>query len=917
MLGPIEVWASGRPVDVGAARQRAVLAALAVDVGRPVRPESLLDRVWGERLPLRAQHSLHVYISRIRQALETSGAAGAVVRRSGGYLLNLPIEAVDCSHFRSLVRQASQSDVDPAERIPLLTHALALWHGEPLAGLPGDWAARERQAWQRQRIDATLRWAAAKLVVGDVTDVIESLSFLAEEQPLDERVAAQLIRALAAGGRRAQALGHFAAVRRKLAEELGTDPGAELGQLHRALLRGEVDAAEPVTPPVPAARPAPAQLPMDIRAFTGRQAELALLDEALPAQDGRLTVPIHVVTGAAGIGKTALAVHWAHRAAPHFPDGALYVDLEGFGPDGVQRAADHVVRDFLVALGVDGRSMPADHPAQAALYRGLLADRRMLVLLDNARDAGHVRPMLPGAESCLVLVTSRNPLTSLVAAEGAQPLPLELLSAVEAGNLLRGRIGRRAAAEPGAVDQLADLCGRLPLALTVVAARVLTQPRLTLGALVAELRGARPLDALDGGDEVSNVRSALSWSYSLLSAGSRRLLRQAAALPGAEFSVLAAVSLTGSNERSVRRWLAELTDAQLLFTSALDRFSMHDLVRTFALEMAAVDPEPERTEALLRWLDHQLHSAYAAATVLHPHWDSIEVAHHRAGVVPAFLACYDDAMAWFAAERQVLTAAVRRCANLGLDTYAWQLAWAMTTYLDRQGYWHDQVSVQADGLRAAIRSDDTVGQAHTHRTLARAHTRLGRLDDVEERLLLSADLFGAFGDLPGQAHAHLDLAEAADRQGRAADVEGHTQRALTLYRKAGHRYGQAMALNAMGWYRAQRGEHEAAIEACREALTLLQQFGDRHGEAATWDSLGYAQHRHADVDAAIASYRHAISLYRQFGDRYYEADTLSHLAEAFATANDPLSARQHWRAALRILEDLDHPDADRVRAQLT
>ncbi|MFG1678331.1 BTAD domain-containing putative transcriptional regulator [Micromonospora sp. NPDC049282] len=931
VLGPVEVWTDGRLVDAGATRQRAVLAALAVDVGRPVRAESLMDRVWGDTSPPRARHNLHVYLARIRRVLADAGAPEALVRRSGGYLLDVPPATVDGPHFDALRQRADVLADDDPQRVELLRRALALWRGEPLAGLPGEWAARIRQDWHRRHTDTAVLWARSLLRRGEPEAVIDPLTRLADDHPLDEPVAAALVHALAAAGRGAQALAYYARVRDRLADALGTDPSAELRQLHQAILRGEITVpaapAEPGPPPGTAgpvarpdpSRPVPAQLPSDVRGFAGRRAELVRLDALRAAADVRPgAVPVALLSGPAGVGKTALAVHWAHRVEGHFPDGQLYANLEGYSHSGVVRSADQVLRGFLAALGVAPRELPVDPQEQTALYRSLLAGRRMLVLLDNARDAAQVRPLLPGSARCLVLVTSRDRLTGLVATEGAEPLVLDLLSAEDARALLHARIGARAEAERPAVGELVRLCDRLPLALVVVAARAVVRPQLTLAELGAELRTGGGLDGLDAGEDASSVRTAFSWSYRLLTEPAARLFRLVGGSTDVPVGTAAGASLAGAERRDVRALFAELADAHLMIERGPDRYGMHDLLRVFAAELSGEqDRAGDRAEARARLFDHYLHSAHGAAVLLHPHWDPVALPPPAAGVRPEKVADHDEAAAWFAREREVLIALVERCAASGFDRHAWQLAWSLTSFLDRQGGWHDQLAVQRTALVAARRSGDAAGQAHAHRSLARAQARLGRLDEALGQLQRALDLFRALDDLANQGHTCLDLAEVADREGRRVEVVENAEAALGLYRAAGHRYGQAMALNAIGWYRAQLGEHDAAVEACQQGLALLREFDDRHGQAATWDTLGYAQHRAGRPAEAVAAYRHALALYREFRDRYYEADTLGHLAEALVDAGDPGEATRNWQAALDILDGLGHPDAERVRRRLT
>jgi DNA-binding SARP family transcriptional activator len=488
LLGPVEVRDEGGLVSLPQPRQRAVVAALAVDVGQPVLIDALIDRVWGEQPPRQVRQALYGYVSQLRRTL-------TLVRRSGGYVLQLDADRVDVHRFRRLVSQAREPACPASQRVALLRDALRLWRGAPLSDLPGEWAARTRESWHQEHVDAAIAWAHAEMYAGDPDRAVEPLAALVEDHSLNESLTAALMLVLYAAGRTADALARYADIRDHLAEQLGTDPGPELEDVHRAIRQGDVSRQ-----PQPAS---PAQLPVDVHRFTGRREQLAALDAFAAPDDQPSAALITAVSGPAGVGKTALALHWAHRVRHRFPDGQLYVDLRGFDPGGSAMSPAEAIRLFLEALHVPAERIPTNVDARAALYRTLMADKRVLVVLDNARDADQVRPLLPGSPGCLVLVTSRNRLTSLIAAEGARSLPLDLLTVDEARDLLVRRLGEaRAAAEPDAVDEIVGLCTRLPLALAVVAANA--RPGLALATVADELRGARRMpDALSTGDGVT------------------------------------------------------------------------------------------------------------------------------------------------------------------------------------------------------------------------------------------------------------------------------------------------------------------------------------------------------------------------------------------------------------------------------
>jgi len=718
VLGPVDSLVGGQAPEVTARRQQfAVLAVLVVDAGRPVSVDALVDRVWDGRPPRQARRTLHTHITRIRRLLE-GAAAGAepvrLLRSAGGYLLDTDPKTVDLHRFRHLVDQARQLGRAARDPVAPLRAALDLWRGEPLAGLPGAWAQRMRESWRQEWLDAMVAWGLAETRAGDPGPVITRLGALVTEYPLVEPLAVALMRAQYAAGRAAEALDHYTTVRQRLAEELGTDPGIELRRLHQAILRGNLDEAAVGQAPQGPRAVVPAQLPTGVLGFSGRAGALARLDAVLAGSARQpAAVPICVVSGTAGVGKTALAVHWAHRVAARFPDGQLYLNLRGFDPGGPAMQPAEAVRAVLDGWQVPPQRIPSSPAAQESLYRSTFAGRRVLVVLDNARDAEQVRPLLPGTPGCLVVVTSRDQLSGLVAIEGAHPVPLDLLPPDEARELLASRLGTaRIAAEPDAVDSIATSCARLPLALAIVAARAATNPVRSLGTLAADLRaGQGSLDAFDGGERVADVRAVFSWSYRTLGPASGRLFRLLGLHAGPDISATAAAGLAGVPPREVRPLLVELTRARLVAEQPPGRYAVHDLLRAYATELSqTLDNPADRRAAQRRVLNHHLHTAHAATMLLNPHRDPITLAPAEPGVTPERFAGHADALDWFVVERPVLLASVEQAAAIGLDAYAWQLVWSLATYLERQGHWHDWTAVQRTGLEAARRLGDRAGQ---------------------------------------------------------------------------------------------------------------------------------------------------------------------------------------------------------------
>jgi tetratricopeptide (TPR) repeat protein len=516
-------------------------------------------------------------------------------------------------------------------------------------------------------------------------------------------------------------------------------------------------------------------------------------------------------------------------------------------------------------------------------------------------------------------VTSRNSLSGLVASEGAYPLMLDLLSQAEARQFLAHRLGaKRVAAEGQAVDEIIDSCARLPLALAVVAARAATHPHLPLDTLASELRESRDrLDMLAGSEATTDVRAVFSWSYLALSAPAARLFRLLGIHPGPDITVRAAASLAGIELGQARRLLAELTRAHLVAEHRPGRYRSHDLLRVYATELTeSHDSAVDRHAAALRMLDHYLHSAVAADGMLDSSRPSLPLASVQPGVV---LDRPDDqraALAWFAAERQVLMAAASYAADHGHETHCWQLAWALETVLDRMGHWQDLTTTLRIALEAVRRLADRGGEARIHRGLARAYARIGRHEDAYDHLRRALRLYQEDGDYIGQASAHRNIAYVHERQVRYRDALAHEQRALALFEAANDKAGQARCLNGLGWYHALLGEYEQGIDYCQRALSLHEPT-NVHAQAVTWDSLGYAHHKLGHHHKAIACYQRALDLYRETGDRLYEAGALRYVGDCHHAAGDTDTAREEWQRALSILEDLHHPDAEQLRSRLT
>jgi tetratricopeptide (TPR) repeat protein/DNA-binding XRE family transcriptional regulator len=668
--------------------------------------------------------------------------------------------------------------------------------------------------------------------------------------------------------------------------------------------------------------PVPRQLPPGVRHFTGRTAELDILAGPLVARgasDDGGTVVISAIGGTAGVGKTALALHWAHQAVGQFRDGQLYVNLRGFDPVGVPVAPAEAVRGFLDALGVPPERIPASADAQAALYRSLLAERRMLIVLDNARDEHQVRPLLPASPASAVIVTSRNQLAGLAAADGAQLLRLDTLAHDEAVQLLTARIGAsRAAFEPAAVAEIARLCAHLPLALAVAAAQACTRPGIPLTAMADELRDAvGRLDVLDSGDPAVSVHAVFSWSYLQLSTDAARMFRLLGLHPGPDISVRAAASLAAVDEPQARRLLRELARDCLVTEHAAGRYAFHDLLRAYATRQARDhDSAPDRDDAIGRFLDHYLHTAVHAAFLLQPSREKITLAPPRRGVSPERPSDHRQALAWFETEHQVLLAAVAVALGKGADSHAWQLPWAMTGYLYRRGCQHERVTTLDSAVAAATRLDDILAQATSLRALGSACIGAGDYEQARaclERCLLH---YQHLDDRRGEAWTQVGFARLAEVQGQPADALDHCEQALRLYQAIGDLTGEAVVLNSLAWNHALLGDYVRAREFGEHSLALIAKAGDCDFECHVWCTLGYTELQLGDSSRAAAHFESALGLCRDYGDRYSEAEILTLAGDARHAVGELPLARQAWQQALAIYDDIRHPCADKARAKL-
>ncbi|GLY51255.1 BTAD domain-containing putative transcriptional regulator [Lentzea sp. NBRC 102530] len=860
LLGAVEVRHGGESVEIGHVRQRSVLVALLLEEGRPVPVDRLLDRVWGDRAPLRARETLYGYVSKLRKVLDLD-----IERSPAGYRLEVDPSRVDLFRFRASVRERE------------FDSALALWRGEALDGLDSPWFDAYRESLHAERLAAELDRNDAALARGRHTELLPSLRLRADELPHDERLAAQLMLALHRTGNDAEALRHYEVVRCRLADELGADPSKPLQDLHQRILAGSEEE-----------RPSgPRQLPAPHPWFTGRAGELAALGPSG-------TVVITAIGGSGGMGKTALALHWAHRHLGEFPDGQLYVNLRGFDPSAPPTAPETVLREFLEALGEE--TVPAGLDARAARFRSVAAGRRLLVVLDNARSTEQVVPLLPGSDAT-VLVTSRLKLAGLVAAHGARSVSLDVLHPAEAHEFLVARLGAaRVTAEPAVVTDLVTWCGGLPLALSIVAARAAMEPDFPLAAFAEELRD-QPLDALDAGEIGTNLRAVFSWSVAALSDEAARAFGLLGTVRTADVSLAATAALLDRPASRTRMLVRELENAHLVQQHVPGRYRMHDLVRLYAADLPA--------DAGTRLADFYAATTRAAALALEPHKVLPE---HESDHALAF-GGNAAAMAWFDAEHACLLTEQRHALERKEFDVAWLIGRALNNYHLRRGRTHDDTEAWLVALSAAEALGDSLKQGTAHMCLGANYVEVGQSPLGHSHFERSLEMFEETDDHEAHGGAHRAIAWAAEFEGDLEKALAHSLAGLEKFRLVDKEIRVAESLNEVGWRYACLGRYAEARTFCEDAMRLNRRLGHAEGSAATLDSLAHIAHhdgRHAD---AVAHYREAVALYRELDNSAELATVLEHLGDVHAAAGEAEQARETWDQALELYREQGR-DAD-------
>jgi DNA-binding SARP family transcriptional activator/tetratricopeptide (TPR) repeat protein len=978
ILGPLLVRDGESVIGLAAGRQRVLLAALLVRAGMVVSADALAEVVWDGAPPDGAETTLRSHVMRLRRVLGQPAGA-RVVTRHPGYLIQAAEEEVDILRFRRLCQDggAAARERAWARAWETLTEALGLWRGEPLADVPSEVLRRDQlPGLERLRLQAAEWRMDAGLQQGRHAELVAELQSLVAREPLRERFHGQLMLALVRCGRQAEALETYRRAREVLVRQLGTEPGTELRELHQRILTADPALAVPRSAAgtgdrlavMTGDRPAvvvPRELPAPVAGFVGRRGELAVLTGLLDQSAGQApAIVISAIGGTAGVGKTALAVQWAHQAADRFPDGQLHVNLRGYDPGLPMTAAD-ALAGFLRALGVPGQDIPAGEDERAALYRSLLAGTKMLIVLDNARSVEQVRPLLPGSASCAVVVTSRDSLAGLVARHGATRLDLDLLPPAEAVGLLCELIGARARAESAAAAMIAEQCCRLPLALRVAAELAAARPDVSLAELAGELADQQQrLDLLQaGGDPRTAVRAVFAWSVRHLDADAARAFRLLGLHPGSEFDPYATAALTGTGLQQARTVLDALARAHLIRSAGPGRYGMHDLLRAYARELAAREGREEQCVPLTRLFDYYLCTASTAMDTVRPAERDRLPCFASASPAPP-VAEPAAARAWLDAERASLVAVTMHAAGHGWAAHAIRLAAIMFRYLDNGGRYPDATTINSqaravahrEGLRQSIalfrEPEDRTWQAYALHNLGMIRHYQGRYREAIRLHGQALDMFRETGDLNGKAFAlnslgvnggrqgRYDLAarhhgqalaiaaEIGDRvgecdallglgtvglrQGRCRQAAGHLDRALALNREAGYWDGQAEALTRLGDVCLRRGHVQEAAGQLRQALALYREIGNRSGEADALNSLGEVLLAAGQPDDAHSECSAALRLATEIGDTYQQARAHYCLGQARSGY-----ARVHWQQALALFTELGTPEADQVRAALS
>lgn len=900
VLGPVRAWRAEEPLNTGSPQQRALLAALLLREGRTATAAELIDALWGPEPPSQALAAVRTYASRLRKVLDP----GVLVSESGGYAMRgLGEGALDLAVAQDLAAEAekakSAGDLHQAREV--LGRALGQWDGEPLAGVPGPYAETQRVRLEELRLQLLETRLDMDLEQGCHAEAVSELTALTAAHPLRERFRELLMLALYRSGRQAEALAVYADTRRLLAEELGVDPRPGLRELQQRILQADPALAEPSTPAVEptAVQVRPAQLPATVPDFTGRAAFVTELSEVLASAEGRV-MAVSALAGIGGVGKTTLAVHVAHQARSAFPDGQLYVDLQGAGP----RAAEPetVLGSFLRALGTPDSAIPDSLEERSALYRSVLDGRRVLVLLDNAKDAAQVRPLLPGMEGCAALVTARVRMVDLA---GAHLVDLDVMSPDEALQLFTKIVGaERVAAEREAALDVVAACGFLPLAIRIAASRLAARRTWTVSVLAAKLADERRrLDELQAGDLA--VKATFELGYGQLEPAQARAFRLLGLADGPDMSLAAAAAVLDLPTEVAEDLLEALVDTSLLESAAPGRYRFHDLVRLYARACAERDEQPpgEREAAVARLLDFYLATAAGVYAIERPGDRTVE--HLEPTRYPGLsFADHRAALDWLYSEADCLLACVRQSVRGERRRAAIDLLWAAKD-LAESGANAREYEVAATAARDAARTQaDPLAEGRARMAITNVHIVAGRFDQADAEAAQAMELAKATGDPLPSGVTPNDRGIIALYQGRHRDGEGHLNEAIANYRADGNRPGEASALCNMSRIQLATGRVADAVRLAGEGVAIYESLGHSLRGANARYALGLALTKSGQTDEALDCLEDALSVFRESRQRLWEGMTIFRMAEVHLGAHRPAQAATMAEQSLSLLRGI-------------
>ncbi|MFD2765850.1 AfsR/SARP family transcriptional regulator [Micromonospora eburnea] len=929
VLGPLQAIGPAGSAALSSSRQRALVGLLALTPKYPIPVSKLVDGIWGDDAPRTAVRTLQSHLTRAKQELAACGLPDLLVATRVGYMMVVDPPAVDAHRFEGQVRAARRllAEGDSAGAEGALSSALKLWYGEPLQGteLYG-WGAAEVARLQEARLGAVEDLCDTQLRLGAYAKAADELERLLAAYPARERLVGLLMLARYRSGRHAEALTSYARLRAHLAEALGVDPGPQLQRLHTAMLRRDpaldvAEAAGPVSVAAPAKRLIPHELPSPVGHFTGRGDEIAALDDLLgdptaPGGSAADKARVALLCGPAGMGKTAMAVEWAHRVADQFPDGQIFVDLHGHGPAAAATAPD-VVCHTLRGLGVPPGRVPADPSDQVRLFRSLLRDRRVLLVCDNAGSAEQVLPLVPPTSGCLLLVTSRNALPALGVRNALRRVELDVLDHPDAISLLERVLGvERVRQEVEAAEQLVTACGGMPLALRTAAAKLASRPRLRIADLVADLATEHRLDALSVPGDSRGIRTVFASAYDTVSELAATAFRAIGLHPGPSFAAPLVAAATGTSPAVGRQVTDELATVHLTSEQASGRFACHDLIRLYARECAlAVDPPDRRTETVERILDWYLAIADAANTILTPARTRATVTLRHGPIELPFASRHRDALVFLDAERENLVPVSRYAVGHGYDTAAWQLAYLLMGFFNSRGHWVDMLEICRGGLAAAQRQGDRHVEALMRGQLGVACIQVQRYEEALRELRSALPLMQAAGDAWGEGSVHNNTAVALTMLRRFDEAIAEYEYALAVHTARGVSSDVAYALHNLGDAHTRCGRPDVALHHLARAHDLAVALDDQRLHAVIWQASGAAHLRRGAYQVALQLLHSALALHREIGDQSRELDTLRDIGSALLDVGSVSAALDIGAHALRLSRQIGDPHREAVALQ--